>query len=341
MEVAVRSYGMPRRRSVARFPCNAPGFSACSTISLKDPERPRKPPNLSPKPSPRALALVARHGNKGALTARSLGCLRRGHRGIRLAPVPVLFIEQDAAESGTDALRLPRVLAAFEDSLEGLPRGAPISRGELLIDPTRYEAFVGRVSLRLTRQEFEILYLLAVRSNKPLRRTALAQQLGITADAPSLRRIDVAICRLRQKLATFDRDERIVTRHGLGYMFAFDEPEHSFDLLAESASGGGDAPATQRTRVSDIALFEEEVDAYIGDTPVGLTRREYEVLSLLAKKPGHPVTANEIAAALGLPPQTRDRNAVKTQIQRLRAKLQQAGSTARVVNVRARGWSVV
>jgi hypothetical protein len=57
MEAAARSYLMPRRRLVARFPCSSPGFSACSTISLNDPERPRKPPNLSPKPSPKAAVL--------------------------------------------------------------------------------------------------------------------------------------------------------------------------------------------------------------------------------------------------------------------------------------------
>jgi hypothetical protein len=37
-----------------RFPCNPAGFSACSTVSLKDPEPPRKAPNLSPEPRPNA-----------------------------------------------------------------------------------------------------------------------------------------------------------------------------------------------------------------------------------------------------------------------------------------------
>ena len=40
MEVAVGSYGMPRRRLLVRFPCNLRDFSVCRTISLKGPERP-------------------------------------------------------------------------------------------------------------------------------------------------------------------------------------------------------------------------------------------------------------------------------------------------------------
>jgi hypothetical protein len=37
-------------RLLARFPCSSPGLSARCTLPLKDPEPPRKSPNLSPKP---------------------------------------------------------------------------------------------------------------------------------------------------------------------------------------------------------------------------------------------------------------------------------------------------
>jgi hypothetical protein len=39
-------------RLVARFPCNLAGFSRCSTLPSKDPEHPRKAPDLSRRPSP-------------------------------------------------------------------------------------------------------------------------------------------------------------------------------------------------------------------------------------------------------------------------------------------------
>jgi hypothetical protein len=52
MEVPPRRYLIWETRLVKRFPCKSARFSASRIFSLKDPERPRKPPNLSPEPSP-------------------------------------------------------------------------------------------------------------------------------------------------------------------------------------------------------------------------------------------------------------------------------------------------
>ena len=48
------------RRLAARFPCNLAGFSARSTLALKDLEPPRRAPNLSPEPSPREARTCCR-----------------------------------------------------------------------------------------------------------------------------------------------------------------------------------------------------------------------------------------------------------------------------------------
>ena len=53
MEASPCCYVISERRLVARFPCNLAGFSARSTLALKDPEPPRRAPNLSPEPSPK------------------------------------------------------------------------------------------------------------------------------------------------------------------------------------------------------------------------------------------------------------------------------------------------
>jgi hypothetical protein len=50
---------MWERRLLARFPCISPGLSARCTLPLKDPEPPRKSPNLSPKPIPKLPATEA------------------------------------------------------------------------------------------------------------------------------------------------------------------------------------------------------------------------------------------------------------------------------------------
>jgi hypothetical protein len=53
MEDSTSCYVMCERRLLARFPCISPGLSALCTLPLKDPEPPRKSPNLSPKPIPK------------------------------------------------------------------------------------------------------------------------------------------------------------------------------------------------------------------------------------------------------------------------------------------------
>jgi hypothetical protein len=56
MEDSTSCYVMWERRLLARFPCISPGLSARCTLPLKDPEPPRKSPNLSPKPIPKIRA---------------------------------------------------------------------------------------------------------------------------------------------------------------------------------------------------------------------------------------------------------------------------------------------
>jgi hypothetical protein len=56
MEDSTSRYVMWERRLLARFPCISPGLSARCTLPLKDPEPPRKSPNLSPKPIPKVRA---------------------------------------------------------------------------------------------------------------------------------------------------------------------------------------------------------------------------------------------------------------------------------------------
>jgi hypothetical protein len=45
---------------VKRFPCKSARFAASRILPLKDSERPRKPPNLSPRPSPKGADTCSR-----------------------------------------------------------------------------------------------------------------------------------------------------------------------------------------------------------------------------------------------------------------------------------------
>src|SRR5215212_4143197 len=82
MEAAASSYAMPRRRLVRRFPCNSP-LSSRAGPSPRARDRALKPPNLSPRPSPKAIVLIASDDNKGTLMARST-C--PGRKFVRAAP---------------------------------------------------------------------------------------------------------------------------------------------------------------------------------------------------------------------------------------------------------------
>jgi hypothetical protein len=64
MDVAPGFYVLLEDCFVERFPCKVAYFSACGTLSSKDPEPPRKAPNLSPKPSPKRAKIGAPDGDR-------------------------------------------------------------------------------------------------------------------------------------------------------------------------------------------------------------------------------------------------------------------------------------
>src|SRR5262249_2308554 len=94
MEASASGDVMWETRLVKRFPCNSGGFSACSTLFLRDPESPRRAPNLSPERSPNGACVCRPRwqqaslrlalGSAGASVARS-GWWRIGELQSRLA----------------------------------------------------------------------------------------------------------------------------------------------------------------------------------------------------------------------------------------------------------------
>ena len=93
----------------------------------------------------------------------------------------------------------------------------PIRCGELMIDPTNYEVFLGAKRVILTPTEFKLLYLLGKNRHVTLSQDFIRR--GIWADdtqtGDSLKKY---IQRLRCKLGDDARDPKwIKTVHGLGY----------------------------------------------------------------------------------------------------------------------------
>jgi DNA-binding response OmpR family regulator len=92
--------------------------------------------------------------------------------------------------------------------------------GELRIDRVRFEVKVGSYEVRLSRKEFELLWVLASEDGRAFRRDELIDRVwgrGFFIDA---RTVDVHIARLRTKLKTISRQSpSIETVWGIGYRF--------------------------------------------------------------------------------------------------------------------------
>ena len=100
---------------------------------------------------------------------------------------------------------------------------APLTAGELEIRPDRFQAFVGKEPLELTRREFELLYLLAEERSQVLEREKIYQRVWGYAMAHGDRSVDVFVRKLRQKLEKRSPSWAYIHTHfGIGYRF---EPE--------------------------------------------------------------------------------------------------------------------
>lgn len=161
-----------------------------------------------------------------------------------------------ALESGADEyVRLPcglpemmaRVLAVlrraglqkFEDG-EGL-----LVRGDLLVNPATFEAFLGDRRLKLTVTEFRLLHTLASNSGRVVPHQTLERQLwGDTWNGSGL--VKKYIQRLRSKLGDgAPGQSRIASVHGVGYRF-----------VAEDRSPQSLEPAAAGTFNTKVALPE-------------------------------------------------------------------------------------
>jgi len=77
---------------------------------------------------------------------------------------------------------------------------AAIVTGGLALDPERFEASVNGFIIDLTSREFDLLYALASRANRPISRYALLDEVWGEESEASVRTVDAAIAYLRRKL---------------------------------------------------------------------------------------------------------------------------------------------
>jgi DNA-binding response OmpR family regulator len=108
----------------------------------------------------------------------------------------------------------------------------PLAVGEVEIRADQFQAFVGGVSVDLTRREFELIQLLAEAEGQVLQREEIYQRVWGYAMVHGDRSVDVFVRKLRQKLERASPSWRYIHTHfGIGYRFAA-EPEESAEVPA-------------------------------------------------------------------------------------------------------------
>jgi len=120
---------------------------------------------------------------------------------------------------------LARVDALLRRHRLGIDAGAtaaqPLTAGELQVDVHKRQATVRGIPVDLTRQEFDLLALIAARPGMVFSRTALLQQVWRGDAYVTDRTVDTVVSRLRRKV---ERDPQnptlILTAWGIGYKFA-------------------------------------------------------------------------------------------------------------------------
>ena len=101
-----------------------------------------------------------------------------------------------------------------------IPHEQVLVRGELRIDPGRYEVKRGETMLELTTLEFDLLHFLASRPGRVFTREALMVHVWGEERVVDQRSIDSLISRLRRKVETDPaKPKYIQTVWGAGYRF--------------------------------------------------------------------------------------------------------------------------
>ena len=123
--------------------------------------------------------------------------------------------------------RSRRVASDLQQSIETAGRFRELAQrrsmrfGALIIEPTRESVRWQDTVLRLTKTEFDLLYVLAEKSGSAVNQETLIREVWGEDYVPQGKVVDVTVHRLRRKLATIPEGKKLIrTVRGQGYSFA-------------------------------------------------------------------------------------------------------------------------
>ena len=110
---------------------------------------------------------------------------------------------------------MSRISALFRRESKKSSPSSTITIDELTIDRTSYTVTIDSREINLPKKEFELLYFLALNSNKVFSREELLQNIWGTDVYVLARTVDVHIRKVREKIG----EDYITTVKGVGYKF--------------------------------------------------------------------------------------------------------------------------
>jgi DNA-binding response OmpR family regulator len=141
----------------------------------------------------------------------------------------VLGLESGADDYLTKPFGIREMLARVgailrrNDRIDAQATASAVRRVEtrdLALDPERREAVVRGGAVELTKQEFDLLYLLAARPGIVFSRAALLSKVWSDDTYVTERTVDTVVSRLRRKIERDAQDpDLILTAWGVGYKF--------------------------------------------------------------------------------------------------------------------------
>ena len=180
----------------------------------------------------------------GLPSMEGLALIRRLRRRALGLPILVVTARDSLNDrvSGLDAgaddyLVKPFELAELEARVRALlrrhraDRQKEISVGSLIFTPGQPRVRIGAVQVDLPAGEFALLEVLALRSGRVVRREEIANRIARGNDPPSDTAIEVAVHRLRRRLAP--AGIKVRTLRGFGYLLESDS--------SRPASGGDES----------------------------------------------------------------------------------------------------